>query len=328
MQQGMLFNSLLEPGSGAEVEQFIIHLHHPVQVEPLRAAWRRVTGRHEILRTAFRWQGVETAEQVVWPEVELAWQVVEWPGEEGYAAWLRADRLRGFALDAAPLQRLALFRRADEEWTLVWTFHHALLDGRAMVLLLREVFSLYEAAAEGREAELAPLRPYRDYTAWFAAQDWSAGQGFWRALLDGVPSPTPVPLAGPVRDDAVTEEYPQRSVRVPAETTAALQALAAERGLTLNAMVQAAWAVLLARHAGREDVVFGTTRACRRSAAGGAENVVGPTFNTVPVRAHLLRRVQQGGARTRARRCSASRSGAAPPGPRSSRRWPSSSSSR
>jgi amino acid adenylation domain-containing protein len=287
MQQGMLFNSLLEPGSGAEVEQFIIHLHHPVQVEPLRAAWRRVTGRHEILRTAFRWQGVETAEQVVWPEVDLPWQVVEWPGEEGYAAWLRADRLRGFALDAAPLQRLALFRRADEEWTLVWTFHHALLDGRAMVLLLREVFSLYEAAAEGREAELAPLRPYRDYTAWFAAQDWSAGQGFWRALLDGVPSPTPVPLAGPVRDDAVTEEYLQRSVRVPAETTAALQALAAERGLTLNAMVQAAWAVLLARHAGREDVVFGTTRACRRSAAGGAESVVGPTFNTVPVRVRL-----------------------------------------
>ncbi|MBW3569847.1 MAG: amino acid adenylation domain-containing protein, partial [Gemmatimonadetes bacterium] len=287
MQQGMLFNSLLEPGSGAEVEQFIIHLHHPVQADALCAAWRRVTARHEILRTAFRWEGVAAAEQVVWPRVKLEWQALDWPGDEGYAAWLRADRLRGFALDAAPLQRLALFRRAADRWTLVWTFHHALLDGRAMVLVLRDVFSLYEAAVEGRRAELPALRPYRDYAAWFAAQEWSAGEGFWRALLDGVSSPTPVPLAGPVREDAVAEEYLQRSVRVTAAATAALQALAAERGLTLNAMVQAAWAVLLARHAGVADVVFGTTRACRRSAAGGAETIVGPTFNTVPVRVRL-----------------------------------------
>jgi hypothetical protein len=289
MQAGMLFNSLLDPGAGVEIEQLVFRLPESVDADALAAAWREVTQRHDILRTSFRWEGVQVPSQVVDAQVELefAFEDLGELSEDGAEArlreWLRADRMRGFELARAPLQRVALFRRGDADWTLVWTFHHALLDGRAMVLVLSDVFNAYEARRDGVEVELPALRPFRDYVEWHAAHDFGASEAFWRELLDGV-TPTPVPGVQPGYEAG---ELVQQSARLAREHTAALEALAANRKLTLNTLVQAAWGVLLARHAGTGDVVFGTTRACRRSAAGGAETIVGPVFNSVPLRLRI-----------------------------------------
>jgi len=70
-----------------------------------------------------------------------------------------------------------------------------------------------------------------------------------------------------------------------ADTTAALERLARSNGLTMNTVVQGAWAILLARHSGESDVVFGATRACRKGTVAGADDIVGMFINTLPVRA-------------------------------------------
>src|SRR5438552_15689999 len=96
--------------------------------------------------------------------------------------------------------RLALFNAGEAKHVLAWTFHHLLLDGRALVLLLREVFDRYEAICQGRDLNLPAARPYRDYIEWLRRRDGSDAKTFWREHLKGFTTPTPLVVARAASD--------------------------------------------------------------------------------------------------------------------------------
>ena len=114
LQQGMLFHALSEPRSGVDIEQLTLTLREPVDAAQMQAAWERVVARHGILRTSFRWDGAEPMQEV-WEKVAVPFAVEDrtlYSEEENtahLAKWLREDRTKGFAMDAAPLLRLHLF---------------------------------------------------------------------------------------------------------------------------------------------------------------------------------------------------------------------------
>jgi amino acid adenylation domain-containing protein len=213
---------------------------------------------------------------------------------------LAADRARGFDLSRPPLLRLALARTGEQERRLVWSTHHILIDGWCFALLLNEVFALYEhyaAAAAGREASLPtlpalpPPRPYRDYIAWLAGRDETAAMSYWRRLLDGFTAPTPVPYDRPGALDRAhggrPQDYHEWTAVLPAPLGRALEALAQRLRVTLNTVVQGAWALLLSRYAQQTDVVFGAVVSGRPPELPGVESMVGLFINTVPVRARI-----------------------------------------
>src|SRR6185436_11238505 len=100
---------------------------------------------------------------------------------EALERYLEDDRARGFDLSQAPAMRLALFRPAHDEWVLVWSFHHVLLDGRSVTELLGEVFSDYD----GVLPDLPTRRPFRDYVRWLRERDPAADEAYWARLLHG-----------------------------------------------------------------------------------------------------------------------------------------------
>jgi natural product biosynthesis luciferase-like monooxygenase protein len=179
-------------------------------------------------------------------------------------------------------------RLADAEWVLLWTFHHILMDGRSFPLLLGDAFDVYDALRSGEEPRLPSRRPFREFVAWQRGRSPEGSSAFWGELLAGFRAPTPLPLARPPTNDAPPRgASPRRDLRLDAETTSALERLARQREVSLNVLVQAAWALLLARYSGEDDVVFGATRACRRGSVEGAEESVGCFINTPPVRVRL-----------------------------------------
>src|SRR5439155_22381729 len=102
------------------------------------------------------------------------------------------------------------------------------------------------------------------------------------------PTPTPVVVAraaGDARDQQ--PEHGLQQIALSRRETSKLHSVAKEKGLTVNTLLQGAWAVLLARYSGEEEVVFGVIRACRRSAIEGAESIIGPFVNTLPVRVRV-----------------------------------------
>ncbi len=278
LQQGMLYHALSEPHSGVDIEQMVCVLREPIDPQRLRRAWEDVVSRHAILRTAFRWETAPVQE--VWSLVELPWTEVDLrplspvEREAHFSTYLRTDREKGFTMDCAPLLRLCLFRFAEEEFRLVWTFHHALLDGRSFPIVLQEVF----------DGPSSVRPPYRAYLDWLQKRDASASEAYWRQQLAGFTAPTPIPVER-LGDCALQPTQGDADHCLSIESTHRLRELAQAHDLTLNTLVQGAWAILLSRYSGEEDVVFGATRACRRGHIEHADDMVGLLINTLPVRA-------------------------------------------
>ncbi|WP_424184828.1 amino acid adenylation domain-containing protein [Actinokineospora sp. G85] len=289
MQQGLLFHSLVDPEEAFYVDQVVYTLNGRLDTDRFADAWRRAVRRHEMLRTSFHWEGIEELVQVVHPwaadQPALPLAVRDWAGrtEADLADFLAEDRRRGFDLERAPLFRLTLLRHADDHHTFVFRYHHLLLDAWSALKVLDEVFGDHLGTAPAPTTD--PL-PYRDYVAWLHRQDLGRAESYWRGALDGFADPTPLP--GPALDRSTGQaEAQQEELILPAEATAGLTALARGNRLTLNSLLQGVWALLLARHSGRDDVVFGTTVSHRPAELDGVRETVGLFINTLPVRVRL-----------------------------------------
>ncbi|WP_426752486.1 amino acid adenylation domain-containing protein [Myxococcus sp. Y35] len=291
MQQGMLFHALLDPGAGMYVEQLSCEVRGSLPIARWKEAWQQVLARHPILRSAFLWEGLEKPLQVVSVAAEVPWRLEDLRGMPGDAQqrwiddFLRADRLQGFDLGAPPLMRCALLRLDDDRTLFVWTYHHLLLDGWCFSIVLREVLGAFE---EGVASLPPPARPYRDYITWLQEQDPARAEVFWRELLAGFRQPTPLPFSE--RQDsgeAAHGTQPLVTRRLSRERTQRLTGFAKEHRLTLNTLVQGAWALLLARASGTDDVIFGVTVSGRPADLAGSESIVGLFINTLPLRARL-----------------------------------------
>ena len=293
-QQGMLFHSLSAQQSGVDIEQIACALPEELNISAFQQAWERVAARHSALRASFHWEGLDDPRQYVHPHIRLTIEQQDWRDASAHEqqrrlkSYLHADRKCGFDLATAPLIRLALFRVSETAYQCVWTFPHILIDGRSHLIVLQDVFACYEALCQGRDWHREPPSPYENYLEWLEQQNPSQGETFWRQLLKGFTAPTPLSLAqSPGHPLNSEEEHGEQELRLSEEATSGLQSLARHHQLTLNTMVQGAWALLLSRTSGEEDVVFGAIRACRRSTVEGAESIVGMFINTLPVRVHV-----------------------------------------
>jgi thioesterase domain-containing protein/acyl carrier protein len=290
-QQGMLFETLATAEAGIHIEQLISHWQGDIDLAAIEEAWQRVVQRHAILRTTFIWQNQDEPLQVVLRRVKVPLEWQDWRGfsspqqQERLATYLRQDRQRGFKVTRAPLLRLALFQLGEHAYQCVWTFHHILMDGWCMPLILKEVLAYYEAFSSGQDVFMPPSRPYRDYIAWLKQQDLSQAETFWRKKLQGFTMPTPLGIpAAPGSFAGPEERYSQQQARLSASATAALQSLVRQHHLPLNTLIQGVWALLLNRYSGESDVVFGATVSGRPSHLAGVESMIGLFINTLPMR--------------------------------------------
>ncbi|MCP5051172.1 MAG: non-ribosomal peptide synthetase, partial [bacterium] len=199
LQQGMLFHNLYEPGSGIYFEQIHCGLKGQLDIKAFGQAWQHLIDRHTILRTGF-WHETDTPLQVVKKTVQLPWQTLDWreftetERRDRLHDLLTAERSRGFEPDKAPLMRVQVIRETDSQSRLVWHFHHILLDGWSLPILLGEWFEAYSALATGGTLDFPPGRPYRAYISWLGHQDREKAKSYWLEQLQGFSAPTPLPV--------------------------------------------------------------------------------------------------------------------------------------
>src|SRR5262249_43132400 len=141
-------------------------------------------------------------------------------------------------------------------------------------VLVEELLTLYG----GGGAELPRVTPYRDYLAWLARQDRSAAVAAWGDALAGLEEATHIAAPDAGREARVPEQV---DVALSVELSRGLGDQARRQGLTLNTYIQVAWALLLGRLLGRDDVVFGVTVAGRPPELSGIERMVGLFINTL-----------------------------------------------
>ena len=283
LQQGLLFHAVGRPADGEYVVQVELRLRGTVDADAVRTVWRHLAARHTALRSSVHWRGLDEPVQEVHDDADVPVEVLDFRGdpEERLAAHLAADRDRGFELTEAPLLRVALARLAGDAYAMVVTSHHIVLDGWSGARLLEEFFTGYGDVCAGRPLDPAPGRPFRDYVTWLGAQDPAAAEGYWRERLGGFGEPTAFRDDRPGDDGEAPVDL---VVTLDGERTARLSEFARREHLTMSTLLHAAWAVVLGRHTGAADVVFGSTVSGRPPELDGVESMVGLFINTLPVR--------------------------------------------
>jgi surfactin family lipopeptide synthetase C len=295
LQQGMLFHTLYDRKSGVYFGQFQCMLQGQVNPAAVRWAWQQAVDRHPILRTAFVWDGLETPLQVVGRSVTVKLVEEDWRDlardshQERLQGFLEKDRADGFDLTAAPLMRLFLIRVSHDSSYFVWSRPLMLLDGWSVSLLLNEISAFYESYCRGEVFRPGLPRPYEAYITWLQKQDLSRAENYWRETLKSFTRPTPLNVGDPPLDRAEGDgEFGEEELRLSHEATEAVQRLAKSHRLTVNILVQGAWALLLCRYSGEDDVVFGATVSGRPPELAGIDTMIGLFINTLPVRITVM----------------------------------------
>ena len=257
--------------------QFVSTLRGPLNVEAFHHAWDRVQARHECLRSSFVWEKVKKPLQVVHRSAPLPFSV-ELAGTSGWLHdFLENQRRRGLRLQNAPLFSLTLGRVAFDVHYCIWCYHHLLLDGWSSAVVLREVFCEYRALVEGRPSELEAPVPYSRYLEWLRRQDAAVCERFWRTELAGYRITAPPYIRG-------TPLPATERLRLSEDLQWRLTAFLRAHRLTTGTVVHGLWALLLARRTASAEVVFGSVVSGRPASLPGADAIVGPMINLLPVR--------------------------------------------
>ncbi|WP_086879646.1 non-ribosomal peptide synthetase [Streptomyces rhizosphaericus] len=288
LQEGLLFQTLYgEEKLDVYVAQILIDLDGPMDAGAMRDSVATLLRRHPNLRASFRYEKLSRPVQVIAREVPVPWREFDLTGLDERAQERELERLAAeeaahrFDLGAGPLLRFTLIKLGPNTSRLMFNSHHILLDGWSTARLMFELFEIYHR--RGDDSGLPPVTPYREALSWLERQDRAAAENAWRTVLAEVEEPT---LLAP--DDAGARTVPAELViTMPDELAARVRETARRNDLTLSAVFQGCWALLLGQLTGRDDVVFGSTVSVRPAELAGADQMVGLFINSVPVRVRV-----------------------------------------
>ncbi len=291
LQRSMVLALQRAPHSGAYILQYVCQMAEDVDAALLQSTWRMLARRHAAFRTSFTTGSDGQVWQQVHEQAEVPWLNIDWsdlPEDQRnnkLAEFLREDFQSGFNFDDGVPTRFTLIRMAEHSYTLIWIYHHALMDGRSLALAWKEWFAVYDALHAGEKLELAQAKDFREHVHWLQQQDLSLAEQFWRSYFANLSQNTDY-ITDRIRpsDDIPIPGTSKQHIEFSEELTTAVELFVKRHNLTVNTLVQAAWALLLARYSDRTDIVFGAARAARQSSATGSAPMVGMLMNTLPIR--------------------------------------------
>ncbi|AYF77122.1 peptide synthetase [Nocardia yunnanensis] len=281
LQRGLYSVSLTSGAVDPYLVTFSVRVEGLTGLTRLRAAFDAVLDRYPHLGGSVLADGLPHPVLVITSDVRIGWREIDFraaPDPDAAARQLYWDEgRRRIDLDRGPLFRVVAARVAEDAYELVCTAHHIVIDGWSIPLLFADLIALHTNPA----AALPPAPPLRAHAAWLAARDTEASARAWQAALDGLapmsmlaaPAPADIPVLGEARFDRAETER--------------VTAWARGHGLTLNTLLQMAWARVLSGLTGRDDVVFGQTTSGRDASLPDADRLVGALVTTIPVRVRL-----------------------------------------
>ena len=309
-QEGMLFYSLLNEEGKNYYVQVCFYLIGKVQENFLRQSWEKLVNTHEILRSDFIWKQSKVPVQIVLEEKEpeiYTYDISHLGGQEQekyIAEFTRNDLDKKLDFTTNQLNRLSLLRLSPEKYLMCWTFHHILLDGWSMPIIIREFLDTYHALANNEPLPAGAKAQFSDYLNWLQKKNKKQGITFWKEYLarlleptylrgdltggsDGKASDNWSGSPGSTDREGGGKDVIQQSETVyltlDAVKTGQIDAFCKKNRITTNALFQTAWGLLLQKLHNTDISCFGMTTAGRSIEIKNVESIVGLMINTIPV---------------------------------------------
>gem|GEM_PF-704386 len=297
MQEGMLFFALYEKNSSVYFEQTSYRLYGELDVSLVEKSLNELFKRHDILRTVFLSKGLDHPVQVVLKDRQVDFfykdirKIIESTGEEKekfIKEFREKDRQRSFDLSRDVLMRVAVLQIGSTEYEFTWSFHHILMDGWCIGILVSEFFEIYNSYLGSRKCRLEPVQPYRAFIEWLETQNREKSRNFWRKYLEGYKEA--VHIKKIKMYETADSRYKKEEVTFTFDEkkSQGLNELASRNQVTLSSIFRLVWGIILARYTGKQDVVFGAVVSGRPAEIEGVESMVGLFINTIPVRLRIV----------------------------------------
>jgi amino acid adenylation domain-containing protein len=284
-QQRIWFLVQVDPASPAFNLAWTYEIKGAIENERLQSAFRRVCGRHRILKTVFPMR--EGAPRSVFkPEMDIPFSIqTAWSSKEAVSAAIKAESVRSFSLEQGPLVRGAVYRMSETSAVLAVYIHHIIADGWSMGIFLNDIARAYENSGFAED----PGPQFSDYVPWYvetlAQKDLSAHRDYWKNNLAGV-----LPLL------SLSGDFPRRAqasyfgggvpLSLTPEVSALVKELARSHGVTPFAALMAGFKVLLNVFTeNQQDLVVGAPYANRPH--HDTEGMLGFFLTMLPIRTRL-----------------------------------------
>lgn len=291
MQESMLFHSLMEPDSPAYFEQMSFAISGDFNTELFKQSIDFLLKRHDILRTLFVHKNVSRPFQVVLKEAAFRVEEKDLSSfskenqEQLINELKEKDKRRSFQLSAEILLRIQLIKLGKNEYRVIWSHHHILMDGWCMGIIVKEFLDVYKELLAGRTPVLPAVMPFNSYIKWLEKQNREESLNHWKSYLSDVDTATPVPHVYKNVQSAFTKTEIKKII--PQALKEQLSALSAELGITQNSCLQALWGFLLAKMNYADKAVFGVVVSGRPSEITNVGSILGLFINTIPLKVDL-----------------------------------------
>ncbi|PNK03160.1 non-ribosomal peptide synthetase, partial [Cylindrospermopsis raciborskii S14] len=286
VQEGIIFHANYEIEKDIYLQQVTGQITGDLNVEIFKSAWENCINHYSILRTSYIWESLPRPLARVHSTVNLPFVYQDWCGtddwEQKWSDLLMEDRQQGFSMERPPLMRLILVKTDKAKWRFCWTHHHVLIDGWSLPLVFQHVISFYQAEQKHQFLKWPPVPNYRDFIVWLNQKPIQQAEVFWRDQLAGLDSVTKIGLTSDPLDNGA--DYQVLQTTLQPEVYAQLKNYANKHLVTVSTLINAAWAILISKYSGSNEVIFGVTVSGRPTELSGFEQMVGLFINTLPLR--------------------------------------------
>ncbi len=289
MQQGMLFHSIIDSSSNAYFEQTKLSIKGFIDIALFEKSFNYIIEKYDPLRTVFLYEKVKQPLQVVLKKRNgnILYDDISSFSEAAKQIYIeefkQKDKKRSFNLSKDLLVRISVIKTCVEEYEIIWSFHHIVMDGWCLGIIMGDFFKAYSVLTKGNTISATNSYPYSDYIKWLQVQNKEDAMAYWKNYLQGYEQQVSIPkLYKKTNEDVfLHQEY---QFELNEAVTLRLTNIAKENKISLNVMLQTVWGILLQKYNNTKDVVFGAVVSGRPPEVIGIEKMVGLFINTIPVR--------------------------------------------
>lgn len=295
LQEGMLFHGLYSDGTGDYIKQVITDFEEEIDLNAFKETWKYLIRKHSILRSAFFYDEGGMTVQSVYDGIEMPVELLDFSNyskeeqQSKILAFLDEDKTKGFPFDVVPLMRTTIIKTGPNNYKMIWSYHHILMDGWSNELLINEFGSVFSAYCRNEKVASSGLDLFEDYIKYIASKDAQEEEEYWKSYVRDISTPSLLPFISKTANDRNKGggHVIDLKHKFSRSFTEELKSYAKRHQLTVNSVMQAVWSILLAEYTGNNEVIFGVIVSGRPPELPNIEEKIGLFINTIPLRASI-----------------------------------------
>ncbi|MGM9977963.1 MAG: amino acid adenylation domain-containing protein [Clostridium sp.] len=296
MQEGMLYHRLLDKTSSSYFLQQVIKFKGNLEIDKVQEAMELLSYKYDVLRTSIlSSKKLKKPRQIVLKEKIMEFSQIDISNKEDNLRLFQRikndDIERGFDLEDNSLSRVTIVKINKDDYRMIWSFHHIIMDGWCISLILNDFINYYSLLSNGEkkliikekiDSDKKSIANYGDYVRWLENQDTNEALNYWKDLLSEYDNSAEIPS---INISSNTEsQVEKKSIIIDKKISDSIKTISNKENVTINTILETVWGIMLQKYTRCDDVVFGKVVSGRNAELKNIDKAVGLFINTIPVR--------------------------------------------